>query len=176
MEQRLSVSELTQRILQMAENGVYRESIFEVYQSFATKKDVRQAIAYAKSFGLHSVASLRDSTLGTYYQLDNQAYEAQKHQLLKRVAVWEAERLKPKAAPPTADETVQEMLLMARSFAGLLLILSGSFWVIGLNTIAGIGFCGALGAAACWQLQRRLLRQPPPPASPLRRQTHPPRR
>ncbi|MEO0407456.1 MAG: hypothetical protein AAF289_08920 [Cyanobacteria bacterium P01_A01_bin.135] len=152
------MSELTQRILQMAENGVYRESIFDVFQPFATKKDVRQAIAYAKSFGLHSVAALRDSTLGTYYQLDSQAYEAQKHKL-KCIPAWEDERQQRQAKPEPPGETIRDMLTTAWAFSGLLVILSGSLWLVGLGRLAGFGLCAAAGAAAAWQLQRRLVQR-----------------
>lgn len=76
---RLSVPELSQKILEMGKTGVYRESIFEALHSLSTKKNIRLAIAHAKNFGLHSVADLRDEALGTYYQVDLACYQAHRH-------------------------------------------------------------------------------------------------
>jgi hypothetical protein len=66
--------DLTRRILEMATTGVYRGSIFEALAPIATQRQIRQAIAHAKQFGLHSVRSLRDGELGTYYQVEPQKY------------------------------------------------------------------------------------------------------
>jgi hypothetical protein len=49
--------DLTRRILEMATTGVYRGSIFEALAPIATQRQIRQAIAHAKQFGLHSVRS-----------------------------------------------------------------------------------------------------------------------
>ncbi|NER00678.1 MAG: hypothetical protein F6K30_28960 [Cyanothece sp. SIO2G6] len=76
ISRRLSVPELSQRILMMAKTGVYRESIFAALHPLATKKNIRLAIAQAKQFGLHSVAALRDDELGTYYQVDLTQYQS----------------------------------------------------------------------------------------------------
>jgi len=68
--QRLSATELTGRILDMARTGVYRQSVFEAFRSMATQRQIRDAIAQAKQFGLYTVSSLRDAELGTYYQVE----------------------------------------------------------------------------------------------------------
>jgi len=78
ISRRLSIPELSQRILDMAKTGVYRESVFEALQSLATKKQIGVAIAQAKQLGLHSVASLRDEELGTYYEVDLVKYQSLK--------------------------------------------------------------------------------------------------
>lgn len=75
LTRRLSVPELSQRVLTMGKTGVYRESIFEALSPLATKKSIRLAIAQAKQFGLYSVATLRDDDLGTYYQVDLAQYQ-----------------------------------------------------------------------------------------------------
>jgi hypothetical protein len=87
---RLSETELSQRILEMAKTGVYRESIFEAFRSLATKRQIRQAIAHAKQFGLYSVRDLRDEELGTYYQVDLAKYDS--FQAALKAAVPDASR------------------------------------------------------------------------------------
>lgn len=72
----LTETELTQRILEMAQTGVYRESILTTFAPHASKRKIRSAIAQAKQFGLYSVASLRDPELGTYYQAESSRLEA----------------------------------------------------------------------------------------------------
>ncbi len=180
----LSLTDLTQRILEMSETGIYRESIFEVFHSLATKKDVRRAIAYAKTLGLYSVASLRDETLGTYYELDPEIYR-QRKRAVGDIALWEAEierkaaLKKQSAAQAEGDtDTVQEMLATARGAAGLMLMLSLSFGLAGFQYICGIGLCIALGAAAAWQLQRLLVQRRHKaslPAAVIEQQTRPSR-
>ena len=160
MEQRrLSVLELTQQILQMSEDGVYRESVFDVFQSLATKKEVRRAIAYAKHFGLGSVASLRDSTLGTYYQLDPEVYQRQKHRL-KEITAWELERHQRLRSGTSTAQELEEMFRLSRSLILVLLVLSASLGVAGHRAWASAGLYGAMGAAALWWMQRWLLRRP----------------
>jgi len=163
MEQgdRLCVVELTQRILQMSDVGIYRESIFEVFQSFATKKDIRQAIAYAKTFGLYSVPSLRDSTLGTYYQLDPQTYQQRKHQV-KDIAVREIKGRQQDAAQRSLavnKDAIEDMLAIVRALMVLMLFLSASFWFSGQKYVASVSLFGAMGAALTWQLQRMFVQR-----------------
>ena len=74
--QRFSVTELTGRILDMARTGIYRESVFEAFRPMATRRQIRDAIAQAKQFGLYTVSSLRDDELGTYYQVEPTKYES----------------------------------------------------------------------------------------------------
>lgn len=73
---RLSMNELTGCILDMAQTGVYRESLFEAFKPVATKKQIKAAIALAKQFGLQTDPTLRDTELGTYYQADIQKVTA----------------------------------------------------------------------------------------------------
>lgn len=169
---RLSLTDLTQRILEMSETGIYRESIFEVFHSMTTKKDVRRAIAYAKTLGLYSVASLRDDTLGTYYQLNPEVYRQRKH-AVGDIELWEEKQKRDAEAKlqlvSTVNEAmsgevaqtriVQDLLSVVRRVTGLLLLLSLLFGVSGQSYLAGAGFYGALGAAATWQLQRLWVRR-----------------
>ncbi|MFQ3616224.1 MAG: hypothetical protein SNJ57_02275 [Cyanobacteriota bacterium] len=151
---RLSVAELTQRILEMGKTGVYRASLFEALGPVATQRQIRAAIAHAKHFGLHSVASLRDAELGTYYQLDIAKYQSLQH-------------LVEASAPLTADgdtgdiiakytratETIDTLLNLSR---GLGIVLAGAggvcvFW--GKPQISFGLISGALSLGLLWLLQ-----------------------
>ncbi|PSR12586.1 hypothetical protein C8255_26410, partial [filamentous cyanobacterium CCP3] len=68
--------ELTDRVLTMAKTGVYRQSVFEALGPIATRRQIREAIAQAKQFGLYTVSALRDEELGTYYQVEPASYES----------------------------------------------------------------------------------------------------
>lgn len=72
----LSPLDLTDRVLAMAKTGVYRQSVFEALGPVATRRQIRDAIAQAKQFGLYTVSALRDDELGTYYQVDPSHYES----------------------------------------------------------------------------------------------------
>ncbi|MBF2072674.1 MAG: hypothetical protein IGS50_02770 [Synechococcales cyanobacterium C42_A2020_086] len=157
LTRRLSVPELSHRILEMAKTGVYRESVFEALQPVATKRQIREAIAHAKRFGLHSVAALRDAELGTYYQLDAVKYESLKHALYSPEHLGTDDELVQRLSQAT--QSLQRMVAVARGVAGVLGLLAIACWVSGWQgTSLGLG-SSALGAIAVWSLQRVLLRQ-----------------
>lgn len=153
VSKRLSVSELSDRILDMAKTGVYRQSVLEALAPLATQKEIRLAIAYAKKFGLHSVSSLRDAELGTYYQLDVAKYESLRHALHSSIEL-DDENLFKSAVDLT--QTIQTMLVSAKALAM-------SLFTIGIVSIfinhgqANLSiFAGAIGVAVMWLIQRIL--------------------
>ncbi len=151
-----SIPELSQRILDMATTGVYRESIFEALQPMATKKAVRLAIAHAKKFGLYSVASLRDEALGTYYQLDAETYAARCHALDEAFAV-DPNGSMGRAIAPT--QVLDRVLMIAQGVA-LALFLGGiSCWGMGQRDLCAALFIGAASVAGTWALQRQAATQ-----------------
>lgn len=153
--QRLSVSELSQKILEMATTGVYRESVFEALQPTATKKQIRAAIAHAKRFGLCSVASLRDPELGTYYQLDAAKYQALKHALHSSAHLGKDAELVQRLT--AANQTLQQVLLIAQSFSVALLGLGLLCWFSGWQQLGHEALSAAVGAILIWGVQWRLL-------------------
>ncbi|MEM9452131.1 MAG: hypothetical protein AAGA75_26880 [Cyanobacteria bacterium P01_E01_bin.6] len=151
-----NVTELSQRILDMSKTGVYRESIFEALQPLATKKSIRIAIARAKKFGLHSVASLRDETLGTYYQLDTEKYTSL-HHALDSPMPHEDEALLERAI--AANLALNRMLMVAKGIAFALLMGGLGCWVIGQRDASAGLMIGAASAAGTWALQHRLAKR-----------------
>jgi hypothetical protein len=151
---RLSVSELSQKILEMATTGVYRESIFEALQP-ATKKQIREAINHAKRFGLCSVASLRDPELGTYYQLDVAKYKTLQHALHSPVHLGKDVELVQRLT--AMMQTLEQMLNLAKSLAGLLSLLTLLCWVSGWHSVSWACFSAAVSAIVLWQVQRQLV-------------------
>ncbi|MEB3213391.1 MAG: hypothetical protein VKL39_18730 [Leptolyngbyaceae bacterium] len=147
-----TVPELSQRILDMAQTGVYRESIFEALQPLATKKSIRLAIARSKKFGLHSVASLRDETLGTYYQVDITKYSSLRHAVDAPIP-HDDDALMERAIAATA--TLEQMLLIAKSIAFALFAGGLGCWVIGQRDACAGLMIGAASAAGIWALQKR---------------------
>ncbi|NJO41294.1 MAG: hypothetical protein HC769_24150 [Cyanobacteria bacterium CRU_2_1] len=150
---RLSVPELTQQILEMGKTGVYRESVFEALQPLATKKQIREAIAHAKQFGLQSVASLRDAELGTYYQVDLVKLQARQH-LIHAVDLNEKIGSSPAAHTPP---TVQWMLTIARSLAVILTIMGATCWLTGQGQLSLGLFSSGVSVAIVWVLQRTIV-------------------
>lgn len=154
---RLATSELSQKILDMATTGVYRESIFEALQPLATKKQIREAITHAKRFGLQSVASLRDPELGTYYQLDAAKYQALQHALHSAVHLGKDGELVQRLSEAT--QMLERIVAVAQSLAGLLSLLTMLCWVSGWHSFSlGLG-SAALSAIVLWQLQRQLAKK-----------------
>jgi hypothetical protein len=149
--QKLSVNELTARVLEMAQTGVYRESIFEAFQPVATKRQIRSAIAQAKQFGLHSVASLRDSELGTYYQADASHYQLFQTALRS-------------AALSGGEDLAQQVIHGTQAIKAMLVVVGGStlglFGIGSLCLLSGHAHTGGLlwlGAAltgGIWVVQR----------------------
>ncbi|MEB3357849.1 MAG: hypothetical protein VKK04_14055 [Synechococcales bacterium] len=152
LTQRPSVSELSQRILDMAKTGVYRESVFEAFAPIATKKQIRLAIAHAKKFGLYSVASLRDDQLGTYYQLDGATYQARQH-AIHQVA-------NPETIETMTTDRARQILAItlaaAWGVASVFLVLGILGWVAGQKALGSGLLLGAGCTFAHGFLQRHL--------------------
>ncbi|EKQ70261.1 hypothetical protein OsccyDRAFT_0539 [Leptolyngbyaceae cyanobacterium JSC-12] len=153
---RLTVSELSQRILEMAKTGVYRESLFETFHPMATKQQIRHAIRYAKQFGLHSVAQLRDAELGTYYQLDLVKFESVKAALQVSVPLTEADVFQRMTE---AVVTIRMMLMVAGSGA-IALFAIGVFCLFTHKSGSGWGLiAGSMSVGGIWAFQNALARK-----------------
>jgi hypothetical protein len=152
---RLSVGELSQRILAMATTGVYRASVLEALQPLASQKQIARAIAHAKRFGLHSVASLRDAELGTYYQVDLVKYAAHQHLLTSAAHLGEDAELVDRVTQ--ANQAVQSMLAIARSLGGLLVIATIVAWANGWQQLSVILCSSAASALGVWAMQKSWL-------------------
>lgn len=157
ISRRLSVAELSQRILDMGKTGVYRASLFEALGPVATQRQIRAAIAHAKHFGLHSVPSLRDTELGTYYQLDVAKYQSLQH-------------LVEASAPLTADgdviakytraaEAIAKMLNLGRGLGIGLAGAGGVCVFLGQPQISFGLLSGALSLGLLWLLQGAIAHQ-----------------
>ena len=156
---RLSVPELSQQIIAMAKSGVYRESVFEALRPMATKKQISAAIAHAKRFGLHSVASLRDGELGTYYQVDLVKYQSLEHAIATPTHLGDDAELLERVMAATS--AVQRMLVIAKGLATLLGII-GILCLLDNRNQLGVGLLsGAMSAAGIWALQRSLIKKLP---------------
>jgi hypothetical protein len=156
---RLSVPELSHQILEMATIGVYRESVFEALRPMATKKQIGAAIAHAKRFGLHSVASLRDDELGTYYQVDLVKYRSLEHAIATPAHLGDDANLLERVMDATS--TVQRMLVVAKGLAVLLgvvgvLCLLEERHQFGMSLLSG-----AVSAGSLWAIQRSLIKKLP---------------
>ncbi|MDX2231974.1 MAG: hypothetical protein NW220_20230 [Leptolyngbyaceae cyanobacterium bins.349] len=150
---RLTVTELSQRILDMAKTGVYRESLFETFQPMATKEQIRQAIRHAKQFGLHSVAQMRDTELGTYYQVDTAKFAALQSAFERSLPLSEADVFQRMTE---AVITIRLMLTIAGGGAIALLSL-GLLGLVTGNRETGWGLvAGGVGAIAIWTIQKAL--------------------
>lgn len=155
---RLSVPELSQQILEMAKTGVYRESVFEALSPLGTKKQIREAIAHAKRFGLHSVASLRDTELGTYYQVDLVKYELLQQAILSPVDPSPPANAAQtgRAAVKVTAEGIQRLLAAAKDLSIVLTTLGVICTLTGWGSL-GLGFLsGAASAAGVWAVQRAI--------------------
>ena len=150
-------TELSQRILEMAATGVYRESIFETFKPLATKKQISSAIALAKQFGLRTDASLRDPELGTYYHADPE--QVHQYQALTTTAI----------TLTAEDDVAQRMkiavqtLHAAVSIAGavtIVLVVIGSLCVLSGRLINGaVVYCSAFWTGMIWLIQRQLIQK-----------------
>jgi len=151
---RLSVVELSQQVLEMGKSGVYRESVFEALRPMATKGQIRQAIAHAKKFGLHSVANLRDPQLGTYYQLDLVTYQSLQHLVESSLPLLDDGKALQKLTAATV--TVQRMLALVNGLAVGLAVLGIACSLTGQAQL-GLGlFSGALSLGVVWAMQRAI--------------------
>lgn len=153
---RLSETELSQRILDMAQSGVYRESIFEVFQSLATQQQIRRAIAHAKQFGLYSVRQLRDPELGTYYQIDADKYQSFQAALKAAVPLAAGDDLAARVLATT--QAMRAMLAIAGSCAFGFLILGGICLVTGHLQSGRLAWVSAASIGGIWAIQQRWVR------------------
>jgi hypothetical protein len=155
--QRLSSTELTGRILDMARTGVYRQSVFEAFRSMATQRQIRDAIAQAKQFGLYTVPSLRDDELGTYYQVEAAKYESFLEASKAGIA--------PQTSEDLADYMVQtnqaiRTMLTAVASCTVGLGLSGGWCLLSGQLQTGrMLWLGALVAGGLWGVQRTIAKR-----------------
>jgi hypothetical protein len=157
LTRRLSVAELSQRILEMARTGVYRASIFDTFKPLATRRQISLAIQHAKKFGLHSVPSMRDADLGTYYQLDVTKFQALEQAFQKSTPIESEEDVLWRMTQVTA--TIQGMLAIA---AGGAISLSGIGIVCLLTAKTQLGWgllSSATGAVGIWVIQKSLAKK-----------------
>lgn len=156
LSRRLSTLELSQKILEMGRTGVYRESVFEALQPYATKRQIREAIAYAKQFGLHSVAPMRDSELGTYYQLDLAKYQRAQPTLKDTLPLMQkgdvAQQLLER------DRALERVLMLTQSFWMILAIAGVSSILMGWSRVGFGALSGAVSVAVLWGIQRQITR------------------
>ncbi|MEO0884555.1 MAG: hypothetical protein AAFY54_01295 [Cyanobacteria bacterium J06648_10] len=148
----LSMNELTGRILDMAQTGVYRESLFEAFRPVATKKQVKEAIALAKQFGLHSDPSLRDTELGTYYQADAKKVASYHSVIQSSVMLSAGDDMA--AQMQIAIRTVKLMLVVSGGGAIALLLLGIGYLLSGKVEAAAMWWSSALCAGGIWLWQK----------------------
>lgn len=148
---RLTDTELSQRILEMAKTGVYRESIFETFQPLATKKQIRGAIAHAKQFGLYSVRQLRDDELGTYYEVDLAKYQSFQAALKADIHLPAEDDLAAQILAST--QTIRVMLTLAGSTALGCLLLGGFCLLTGHLQSGRLAWVSAASIGSIWALQ-----------------------
>ncbi|MDX2215550.1 MAG: hypothetical protein SFY66_19960 [Oculatellaceae cyanobacterium bins.114] len=152
ISKRSSITELSQQILDMAKSGVYRESVFEALRPTATKKQIGLAIAHAKQFGLHSVAHLRDTDLGTYYEVDLAKYQSLQHALQTAVVPSDTQDLVAKVVDATV--VVRLMLATVRGLAIASLFLGLACLVSGQRQIGFGLLTSATSAGIIWVIQK----------------------
>jgi hypothetical protein len=149
----LSPLDLTDRVLAMATTGVYRQSVFEALGPVATRRQIRDAIAQAKQFGLYTVSALRDPDLGTYYQVETANYAS--FQAASKVLVTGA--LGP-GLPPTHRALRAMLTTVAASTLGLGML--GGWCLLDGHTQMGRGlWLGAVVAGGLWSVQRWIARR-----------------
>ena len=155
--QRLSVTELTGRILDMARTGIYRESVFEAFRPMATRRQIRDAIAQAKQFGLYTVSSLRDDELGTYYQVEPTKYES----------FLEASKTGISLQPSTdlaeymtqTNQAIRTMLIAVAGCTVGLGLMGGWCLLAGQLQTGRMLWLGALVAGGLWGVQRTIAKR-----------------
>ena len=153
---RLSETELSHRILDMAKTGVYRESIFEAFQSLATKRQIRSAIAHTKQFGVYSIRHLRDPELGTYYQVDIAKYQSFQAALKAAVPLEAGDDLAARILAST--QAIRAMLAISGSCAIGFLVLGGICLVTGHLQSGRLAWVSAASIGGIWMLQQTWVR------------------
>lgn len=149
---RLSMNELTGRILEMAQTGVYRESLFETFRPVATKKQVKGAIALAKQFGLHSDPSLRDDELGTYYQVDPTRVQSFQSVINSSLMLQAGDDMAQRVQ--VAIQTVKLMLVVSGGSAIALLLIGVGYVLSGKTETAAMWWTSALCVGGIWLWQK----------------------
>ncbi|MEO0455332.1 MAG: hypothetical protein AAF152_01950 [Cyanobacteria bacterium P01_A01_bin.114] len=150
---RLSVTDLSHRILEMATTGVYRESLFDTFKPVATKRQIRDAIALAKQVGLRSDPTLRDVDLGTYYHVDHEALQS--FQTTAQSVSFEAgEDVSARILELT--QTLQTMVRVASGVAIALLLVGALCILQGHIETAAVFWSSALCAAGIWGIQKQM--------------------
>ncbi|MGB3765610.1 MAG: hypothetical protein WA947_03555 [Phormidesmis sp.] len=152
MTTQLSMNELTGRILEMAQTGVYRESLFETFRPVATKKQVKSAIALSKQFGLHSDPSLRDAELGTYYQVEPKKVQSYRAVVDSSLMLQAGDDMAQRVQ--VAMETVKMMLVVSGGSAIALLLVGGGYVLNGKTEAAAIWWTSALCVGGIWLWQK----------------------
>ncbi|MGB3138553.1 MAG: hypothetical protein WBG38_04365 [Nodosilinea sp.] len=156
MNASFSPLDLTDRVLTMAKTGVYRQSVFEALGPVATRRQIRDAIAQAKQFGLYTVSALRDDDLGTYYQVETASYEAFQA-AAKALAGSQPQNL---ADQVVATRAALETMLTAVAGSALGLGLLGGWCLLDGQTQLGRGlWLGAVVAGGLWSVQRWIARR-----------------
>ncbi|MEL6554270.1 MAG: hypothetical protein AAFQ63_12515 [Cyanobacteria bacterium J06621_11] len=148
----MSMNELTGRILDMAQTGVYRESLFEAFKPVATKKQIKAAIALAKQFGLQTDPALRDAELGTYYQADIQKVSTFQSSIQNSVQLSAGDDMAERVL--AATRAVKLMLLVSGGGAIALLLLGTSYMFAGKSEAAAIWWTSALCTGGIWMWQK----------------------
>lgn len=149
--------ELTDRVLTMAQTGVYRQSVFEALGPIATRPQIREAIAQAKQFGLYTVSALRDDELGTYYQVEPTRYESFQAAAKVLVAGPSPENL---AEQVIATHSALRAMLTTVATSTLGLGMIGGWCLLDGHTQLGRGlWLGAVVAGGLWIVQRWIARQ-----------------
>ena len=151
---RLSMNELTGRILEMAQTGIYRESLFETFRPIATKRQIKSAIALAKQFGLCTDASLRDPELGTYYQTDLKKIESFKAFIQDTHVLSAGDDMAQKVM--LATRTVKMMLIVSGGGAIALLLIGCGHILSGKTEAAAMWWTSALCVGGIWLWQKNL--------------------
>ena len=150
----LSMNELTGRILDMAQTGVYRESLFNVFKPVATKKQIKAAIALAKQFGLQTDPTLRDTDLGTYYQADISKVTTFQAAIQNSVQLSAGDDMAAKLI--TATRTVKMMLVVSGGSAIALLLIGTSYLLTGKTEAAAMWWTSALCTGGIWLWQKNI--------------------
>ena len=150
----ISLNDLTGRILDMAQTGVYRESLFETFRPVATKRQVKEAIALAKQFGLHSDPTLRDTELGTYYQVDPPKVKSFQNAIQHSIVLSAGDDMAQRVY--AATRTVKLMLVVSGASAIALLLLGSTYVLAGKAEAAAIWWTSALCAGGIWLWQKKV--------------------
>lgn len=141
----------------MAKTGVYRQSVFEALGPLATRRQIRDAIAQAKQFGLYTVSSLRDDDLGTYYQVEAANYESFQAASKALAAGSPPENL---AAHVVATHHALRAMLTAVAGSTLGLGFLGGWCLLDGQTQLGRGlWLGAVVSGGLWGVQRWIARR-----------------